>query len=545
MRNLPTLCIMALYMATLERVRDFLHDPRQGAIDLATHVLEPRMEFEQLPQSLQALVPNELYGSVVEIPYEKWVDEGVDTVLFDLDGCLRPIDLWEIDPETQESIAQARAAGIKNIGIVTNKKPRDEIDRMKMIWAAHEIGADKVFFPDEKGDRKPNPYLPLEAVAYFGTTTTKTRGVGDKATADTAAYNRSGVINALVTKKTDLEDDRDYIGDKFLRDPVERMWRHYMEHLDRTEGLPQAPEPSAAGEKVGELQNKFSLWKDTVRPEGEPRRWDQILIGDEGGDKEFREFFEAEIDSLIPLSYTGVAQDFQQFIRSPGFEKVSAVLVEHFSKHGRPEADMMTLSRILFTPLQMGLIMKKKYAAALGVGILMVISDKESPVARHDSRKKSGITKAISKIMNKDIDGPIVDPWADKINSIGASAALARQQPWLWPFVIAKTAREINHTGKYFEAKHDGKEPRALWSGKATTVFDLAVIVLSTAVLASGKKLDKKMIVTWATLAAAKWASAMHERKGWETLHKWRESDKVKMAEVKAILEEAPLTVPV
>ena len=170
-------------------------------------------------QSLEGYMPTEapVYRAT-DIDFEQWAREGVKAIVWDVEGTLGQRGAEELDAGVVKVIAHAREAGVPYHALVTNKSANTKNGHMLLDGWQQQTGADAVFWPEKREWRKPNPCMPLQAMAEFDLTPRQMGAVGDKATADMASAYRAGFGHRAWTRAI---EGNEHPGDVLIRRPIE------------------------------------------------------------------------------------------------------------------------------------------------------------------------------------------------------------------------------------------------------------------------------------------------------------------------------------
>ncbi|MGH7157631.1 MAG: YqeG family HAD IIIA-type phosphatase [Candidatus Saccharimonadales bacterium] len=159
----------------------------------------------------------EHYPSVLDIDFAAWHKQGITCVLFDVDSTLTPWLDTNVQPEIIAKLRHARQAGITHLGLATNSKHGERIERI-----SKQIDANGYFMPQRLRERKPRPSLIHQAMERFSLLPEQIAMVGDKYSADIKAAKRAGIARAAWV---DRLGNADHPYDRYLRRPVEKLIR--------------------------------------------------------------------------------------------------------------------------------------------------------------------------------------------------------------------------------------------------------------------------------------------------------------------------------
>jgi len=188
---------------------------REGIDQLSDIEISDR--FFEMVEHLQ---PDEEISELLDIDFEAHVAAGRTTLLLDAEGTFVENGAWDVDENAKEAVERARAAGIENIAVITNKRPKNETEWTRIASWADQIGADAIFTPLYKGDRKPQPTMINRALDWFDVDKSEAIMAGDKSSADILAARRAGVYSIQV----DVVGENDLWLDKNGRRPLEKVF---------------------------------------------------------------------------------------------------------------------------------------------------------------------------------------------------------------------------------------------------------------------------------------------------------------------------------
>ncbi len=411
-----------------------------------------RLELDKVSAGLQRSIPTRLARSLADEDVWQWMStRDFRLVLFDAEGTLVKTGGWDIDPGIKERLEayrqdfSSRHPGEEaRFGIVTNKRPKNWIDWVKIVNWNHQIGSDISLVPLYPWQKKPNPDMLLEAAYLFDVPPQFAVYSGDKASADIAAANAAGMWSLWVKRL----GNEDLLGDRLGRRPPEYLLRLILEN--RPDLLLDKPPQSLAAETLFSRGAKVAKdvtsdsWDPSIIPEelfslsnvisgyGAPTMlWDQIITDE------------------MPFSAR------RQILQSSVYRKLDKILEEN----GDIIAKYLTNSRYPLSVVCAGLILAEKYDAALAVYSAMIATDfADGKAAR---RHKLGIKKK----------GGDDDNRADKFATavIGLALAFKGRKSWEDFIVQIVSDREMNSVVRpLFEEL--GVETRSLPSGKAAMV---------------------------------------------------------------------------
>lgn len=156
----------------------------------------------------------ECVDHVGEVDFGAWREAGVQCLLLDVEGTLAPYGSPEVDADVRASIQDARRVGMRVIGLVSNKTDLGFLGEV-----ADQVGADGIFTPRTRAERKPRPDMLVRAMYELGEfRPCQTGMIGDKYTADVKAGLNAEVAKIAWTKRL---GSTDHWGDRFFRRPYE------------------------------------------------------------------------------------------------------------------------------------------------------------------------------------------------------------------------------------------------------------------------------------------------------------------------------------
>lgn len=156
-------------------------------------------------------------SSLTEIDFTAWHNtHGIAYVLFDVEGTLTPWAEHLVEQETMDALARAKAAGIKEFGLVSNMNSRH---KRRLQSVARQIGAKTYQLPIQTHERKPSPYMIRTALADLGAKPANTGFVGDKLV-DVITAKRAGLARTAWVKRWGTAD---HILDKLVYRPLEPL----------------------------------------------------------------------------------------------------------------------------------------------------------------------------------------------------------------------------------------------------------------------------------------------------------------------------------
>jgi CDP-diacylglycerol--glycerol-3-phosphate 3-phosphatidyltransferase len=156
-------------------------------------------------------------SGVAAIEFAAWHQaQGINTVLFDIDGTLTPWNVERVENVVVAAVGEAKRAGIVHVGLVSNMSVR-RIARLASI--AEQVGASTYHLPQHHSERKPSPVMIHAALTKIGGRPEEAAFVGDKIV-DVLAAHRAGLARVAWV---DRLGSTDHILDRLFYRPVERF----------------------------------------------------------------------------------------------------------------------------------------------------------------------------------------------------------------------------------------------------------------------------------------------------------------------------------
>lgn len=390
-----------------------------------------RIPSQRKETFLERRRPTEVKQSITEIDPNKYQKLGVNTLFLDAEGTFIENDGWKIDQEVIDKIGRFREAGFENVVIVTNKKPKDERTFVKMNYWAHQLGADIVFTPETKRERKPHPDLLLKAAAHLGVTPDQVLMVGDKLTADIQAANAAGMYSVFVKKR----GEKDLWGDEKLRRPLEEQLLEEIAKLDTPFQLRKSPRYT---KDDSHEKQAVPAWMNTIDPQ---------LIK------------KSKIVNLGPMRAASIEVEGRLF---PG---VRRAVKNHYYEHGRTHADVATKMRRVAGNIAGGLILGDRIREARGAVIVGKVTDVyDGPSARGH---KYGATS----------EGGVADYEADRENTRSTVLpAVVKGRVRARHALVRTAADELMKPIRTYYKKR-GVDTKAGWPGKGAAALEDAAEV--------------------------------------------------------------------
>ncbi|MBI1863560.1 HAD hydrolase-like protein, partial [Candidatus Microgenomates bacterium] len=430
-------------------------------------------EHEAPIMNLDQLRPTEMRHSVLDIDFQKWHERNVDTWFFDAEGTFTEHDHLDPDSDIVRHVKSAREQGfIQNIAVVSNKRPKDDTSYQKLAWWAHEIGADIVFTPLDKGDRKPSSRMMLKAMHYFGADPSQCAAVDDKFTAGILAANRAGIPSV----KVDRFGKEDLPVDKWFTRPFEEIVEMGLAKTEPEDG-PSAPDVELPLHYLRKHREESSIFVQAADDPGYETRHKKLTpavvqlssrIAGYGDCPAVR--LPQEIEDAIPPSwhrpvtqpardfiawYQGKLDDIDPRIR----EKYAQIMYEY----GHIVADAKSLARpLILGPLKADAVRDRKYARALALHATNIWADATD--GRDKRRSKRGPNRL----------GGWMDQIGDKIEEYQSTSALVDVGAASEGDVQWRLRRNIGITGIRLVCEQFGIDVKAVLSGKIGTGAEMS-----------------------------------------------------------------------
>lgn len=290
------------------------------------------MIHARVNSQIESFMPTEPpVWNVTDIDFKKWADEGVTTLISDVEACLGVTGSADLIPEHVEALQRAKDFGIPNLALQTNLSAMGNRDLLEG-WR-NQTGADIVLSPLEAKERKPAPYMGYKAMQYYDldpmTDGDKVGVIGDKASADMRAGYFIGAEHRAWTRPFGEQ----HIGDRLVRGPIEANLRLYA-HLLLNPIIDQ--ETIVIDDMPVKLAEVIDLRPDA--PDGVDR-----IVGYGIDDIVLSE----ELLATIKRPAFWVAVEKIQEITNTYTENPAEKLAEFMHEHGRTTADMLTNSRVI------------------------------------------------------------------------------------------------------------------------------------------------------------------------------------------------------
>lgn len=468
----------------------------------------------QLDKRRDSYMPTEPpMWNITDVNFQKWADEGVTTLLVDVEATLGETGSEELIPEHVEALEEARRVGIPNLALQTNLAIKTEDDRRLLAAWEEQTAADLVLTPLHPKERKPGPYMGYKAMQYFGldplTDGAQVGIIGDKASADMRAGSFIGAEHRAWTRPFGDQ----HIGDRLVRGPFEANLRLYA-HLALNPRINRET-IEINGEEVQladviELHPGMADGADKIVGYGV----EDIVLSD-------------ELLATIKRPAFWVAVEQMQQITDKYTDKPIEKLREYAYEHGRITADLLTDSRVLI-------------AAGL--------------VALHYSNLEPETKEAISKgVIALAYVTDAVDGWMARGHKDGATEeGGAKDQEYdkilsnvvdLW---VMLPAGSIDHLSAYYSLSRDvlitqlrkpfrnrGIDTKSINSGKASTTIKAGAQIFG---LLLGKRYPDANRKIQHVAAAAKVASMVHAPYVWIERHERKLHDqRIELDVIRAI----------
>ena len=156
------------------------------------------------------LFPTEYYDSTYSINFEKYYDEGYDTILFDIDNTLVPHDAMH-NEKSRELFKRLKAIGFKICFVSNNDEPRvKEFNK--------EVGAEYIY---KAGKPKGQGYI--NAIRKLKSQRSKTLFIGDQLFTDIWGANNAG-LHAILVNPVAPETKFHIVLKRILEYPVKKLY---------------------------------------------------------------------------------------------------------------------------------------------------------------------------------------------------------------------------------------------------------------------------------------------------------------------------------
>ncbi|HSX24331.1 MAG TPA: CDP-alcohol phosphatidyltransferase family protein [Candidatus Saccharimonadales bacterium] len=433
-----------------------------------------------------------------DIDYVKWAAEGVELILWDVEGTLGERGSEEL--AFASAVEDAREANIPYHALHTNVPIRSKEDRRLLHAWGERTAADLILTPLDPTERKPSPVMTYKAMQHFEVEAAQAGVVDDKVSAGIRAGYFAGLTHRGWTRPFGANQ---HTGDRLVRTPLESLLR-LRAHLLLTPVLQEKLKiDKATADHLAELPlNKIA---ELYERSQEPDNLDNIV----GYGIEDIALSPQILRSIRQPLYRRALGEIKHAIdyygESPA-EKLKAFLYEH----GRSTANSLTYARLAFAAGIVALNLsnmdpKNKQRITTGLVVLAQLTDViDGPAAR---RHKKGATKKggdedreIDKILSAAIDVFALLPM-EAIDKLNTEITLARD--------IGITALR-----KPFIAR--GIDATSIWSGKASTTTKAAAQFFG---LAAGKRFPTANKTMQFTASGLKVVSMAHAPFVWIERH--------------------------
>lgn len=155
---------------------------------------------------------------VASIDFQQWHQEGIDWILFDVEGTLTEWGGQDVSIDVMEALKKAKKEGIHHFGLVSNMKQSHEA-RIKKVAA--QIGARAYQIPGHARTRKPSPSMIQAILREYTIDPAQVAFVGDKVV-DVWSAQRAGVARVAWVH---VLDGTDHPFDKILYRRIEPILR--------------------------------------------------------------------------------------------------------------------------------------------------------------------------------------------------------------------------------------------------------------------------------------------------------------------------------
>jgi HAD superfamily hydrolase (TIGR01662 family) len=402
--------------------------------------------------------PTTRVSNINEIDFAGFRERGVNTLLLDAEGTIVHQNGWDID---QGIIDNIKSQGFDNIAIVTNKRPKNEKEFVRLNHWAQQLGENAVVFaPTSRSERKPSSKMLLKAAVHFGIKPDEALVVGDKLTSDILAANRTGMWSA----KVDRLGREDLPGDRVVRRPIERGIEVRVGRDAKNNPFIKPPESKAGlalstlSVDVGRVASERPEWFDNAPDDF----WDKSRIVGYGLPDVL---LPSQVIGLVSLGRSeahGINEMNQtlQTVDASVAEKLDSMLEDYLYEHGREVADLVTKIRRDGSFVVAGLLLlgMRKTAAVVYAGLIATDGIDGYAARRH----KDGATA----------DGAADDQEADKKASRRVELAeviTGRLDPI--HFLLREASNEYMNRVSRPIYKNSGHDVKATMSGKLATVF--------------------------------------------------------------------------
>ena len=459
---------------------------------------------------LRSLTPTERAPSVGHMSVDRLIKDGVQLLIFDLEGTVVEQDGIDMDPAAKALTDEARAKGL-TVAAATNKIPEDYMSFLKMSWLGEQMGAEVVVSPLSGEERKPSSQMPLMIMQRFGFRPEQTWMVGDKMSADIRAANYAGIRSTLV----DRLGERDLVGDKYGRRPPEAALKVFLK-LFRFPDFPPKPPAARALEWLQNedvSQNHWVSLNGNIDYSSFPE--DFYLLGERlrgyGGP---HIELDPGVKEFIPDPWhSSVTGKLMSFLENDRFE-------EFVKEHGRAVADFMTAARVPGAFLVAGLILDGDFKNAKRLHRALTATDAaDGWFARHS---RDGITEKGGKD----------DQEADKIYTLVVGLALVlkgRLDPYDFAVQFTRDHVVMNKILRPIYKKM-GIDTRAVLATKVSTVGVITAYDAAMSKWAGKHEEGNDLLQTAAT--GLKVYSAAKSPADWEIRDEWEKYELKRLIEV-------------
>lgn len=472
----------------------------------------------QLDKRRDSYMPTEPpMWNITDIDFQKWADEGVTTLLVDVEATLGETGSEDLIPEHVEALENARRVGIPNLALQTNLAVRTNDERRLLAAWEDQTAADLVLTPLHPKERKPGPYMGYKAMQYFGLDPLadgdQVGVIGDKASADMRAGSFIGAEHRAWTRPF---GDR-HIGDRLVRGPFEANLRLYA-HL--------ALNPRINKETI-EIDGKEVHLADVIELHPGMADGADKIVGYGVEDIVLSD----ELLATINRPAFWVAVEKIQEVTSNYTENPAEKLKDFMHEHGRTTADILTNSRVVIAAgiiavSRSDLDQQTKQLINKGLIALAYATDAfdgKAARAHKDGATDEGGAKdqEYDKILSNVVDLFVMLP-EGSIDRLSAYSSLGRD-------VL------ITQLRKPFRKR--GIDTKSINSGKASTTIKAGAQIFG---LLLGKRYPDANRKIQHAAAAAKVASMLHAPYVWIERHERKLHDqRVELDVIRAIEQSA------
>jgi HAD superfamily phosphatase (TIGR01668 family) len=168
-------------------------------------------ELTKKKRGVHMLCPHRYCHGVAEVTIEDLREQGIDTVLLDLDNTLVPWQKHDMTDEVRAWLTALKGAGMK-LYLVSNTR-----HGRRIVALSEELG-----IPHVHGAWKPRKKGFLHAMKELGSEPSKTVVIGDQMFTDVLGGNRLGLFTVMVRPIA----RREFLGTKISR-AAERVFLSY------------------------------------------------------------------------------------------------------------------------------------------------------------------------------------------------------------------------------------------------------------------------------------------------------------------------------